>query len=238
MKKSLLFLLMLLACTIAYGQVGVNTESPQGVFHIDAQKNTNGNTNIADDIVVKANGNVGIGTNDPQAKVDIRSTTQGGGFRLQDGTQGTNRTLTSDANGNAFWKAGASLLSGMVYSSKPDFILTGINVLTDIGIQTTLSKGTYLINFKVSYFMIDGSLQEGDYHHLYFKEGSSLAGAEIAHFHDGVRNAYRDYPSYSKIIKFTEDTTLKAWVMWTKAGGQLLTDKDSYSTYLEWIKLE
>ncbi|NDW11090.1 hypothetical protein [Dysgonomonas sp. 520] len=104
MKKKLL-LLTLLACSVAYGQVGVNTESPQGIFHIDGQRNTNGNTNISDDVVVKTDGNVGIGTNDPQAKVDIRTATQGEGFRLQDGSQGNGMVLTSDATGNGKWSA-------------------------------------------------------------------------------------------------------------------------------------
>ncbi|NDW09526.1 hypothetical protein [Dysgonomonas sp. 520] len=105
MKKSLLFLLLFLAVTTLKSQVGVNTETPQGVFHIDGQRNTNGNTNVADDVVVTSAGNVGIGTNSPQTKVDIRSTTQGGGFRLQDGSQGNGMVLTSDASGNGKWSA-------------------------------------------------------------------------------------------------------------------------------------
>ncbi|NDW08156.1 hypothetical protein D0T56_00575 [Dysgonomonas sp. 520] len=86
-------------------QVGVNTESPQGVFHIDAARNTSGNTNVADDVVVDAQGRIGVGTNNPQTKVEIRSSTQGGGFRLQDGSQGSGMVLTSDANGNGKWSA-------------------------------------------------------------------------------------------------------------------------------------
>ncbi|NDW08167.1 hypothetical protein [Dysgonomonas sp. 520] len=105
MKKSSLILLIFLAVTALKAQVGVNTESPQGVFHIDAARNTSGNTNVADDVVVDAQGRVGIGTNAPQTKVDIRSSTQGGGFRLQDGSQGNNMILTSDANGNGRWSA-------------------------------------------------------------------------------------------------------------------------------------
>ncbi|NDW09611.1 hypothetical protein D0T56_08115 [Dysgonomonas sp. 520] len=151
---------MLLVGFKAYGQVGVNTESPQGVFHIDAQKNTNGNTNIADDIVVKANGNVGIGTNDPQTKVDIRSTTQGGGFRLQDGTQGTNRTLTSDANGNASWKPQAirSIVRpnqnvGNTLSNKYSSLGKGLSAgATEyVGVSITLPAGTWQISYNATF---------------------------------------------------------------------------------------
>lgn len=49
-------------------------------------------------------GNVGIGTNAPTAKLDVRGT-----FKLADGTQGANKVLTSDVNGSATWQApGAS----------------------------------------------------------------------------------------------------------------------------------
>jgi hypothetical protein len=44
-------------------------------------------------------GKVGVGTASPTAKLDVRGT-----FRLTDGTQGLDKVLTSDANGNATWK--------------------------------------------------------------------------------------------------------------------------------------
>jgi len=50
-------------------------------------------------------GNVGIGTTSftPSTKLDIRASTAGTGFRLVDGSQGANKVLQSDANGNASW---------------------------------------------------------------------------------------------------------------------------------------
>lgn len=46
---------------------------------------------------------VGIGTGAPTQKLDVR-----GVVRIVDGTQGLNKVLTSDANGNASWQAGGS----------------------------------------------------------------------------------------------------------------------------------
>ncbi|MBK9077593.1 MAG: hypothetical protein IPL77_21960 [Flavobacteriales bacterium] len=43
-------------------------------------------------------GNVGIGTTSPSAKLDVE-----GSFQLKDGSQGAQRILTSDADGNASW---------------------------------------------------------------------------------------------------------------------------------------
>ncbi|NDW08763.1 hypothetical protein, partial [Dysgonomonas sp. 520] len=104
MKKKILFLTAIAFSLTAMAQVGVNTENPQGIFHIDAARNTNGNTNISDDVVVDNNGNVGVGTNAPQTKVDIRSSTINKGFRLQDGSEDSGKVLTSDASGNATWQ--------------------------------------------------------------------------------------------------------------------------------------
>lgn len=44
------------------------------------------------------NGNVGIGTSNPNALLEVN-----GSFRLVNGSQGTGRVLTSDANGTATW---------------------------------------------------------------------------------------------------------------------------------------
>ena len=55
---------------------------------------------------------VGIGTAYPQALLDLEvGSAQSGevGFRLHDGTQGTGKVLTSDANGNASWVSSPSL---------------------------------------------------------------------------------------------------------------------------------
>lgn len=56
------------------------------------------------------NGNVGIGTSSPTAKLDIA-----GNIKIADGTQGTGKVLTSDANGHATWQSNQS--AGMSSSS-------------------------------------------------------------------------------------------------------------------------
>ncbi|MDL2215271.1 hypothetical protein LJC00_03690 [Dysgonomonas sp. OttesenSCG-928-M03] len=111
---------LLLACSllpsILFAQVGVNTENPQGTFHVDPLKNNNvsgapTSAQIKDDVLITPDGNVSLGTADTNPKimkVDIQ--TDGvkaapiTGFILQDGNQATTKILTSDATGNATWK--------------------------------------------------------------------------------------------------------------------------------------
>lgn len=61
---------------------------------------TIGTQNDGDDhIALMPTGNVGIGTQSPQAKLEVN-----GKVRITDGTQAAGRILTSDANGYATWK--------------------------------------------------------------------------------------------------------------------------------------
>ncbi|SHG16551.1 hypothetical protein [Dysgonomonas macrotermitis] len=102
--STILFIICISICAPLFAQVGINTTLPQGILHIDAQSNTSGTTNTRDDVIILENGNVGLGILSPSVKLHIVSVTQGGGFALQDGTQGANYILVSDADGNAFWK--------------------------------------------------------------------------------------------------------------------------------------
>jgi hypothetical protein len=76
--------------------VGVNTENPQGIFHVKAG---------GKDVVVKdGTGNVGIHTATPQAKVEIATPAPGNAaLRIVDGQQADGLILTSDSAGNARW---------------------------------------------------------------------------------------------------------------------------------------
>ncbi len=88
-----------------YGQVGINTTSPRGVFHIDAQGDTPDTgspslVQISNDIIVTTEGRFGIGTITPdsKSKLDIN-----GKIKISDGTQRDAYKLISDATGKAHW---------------------------------------------------------------------------------------------------------------------------------------
>lgn len=100
MKKRILLCSLLgviSVCSFSQSQrVGINTEDPQGVFHINGT-----NKDLSqDDFIVDANGNVGIGTRTPKSKLEIIGT-KGKGLRVTPpGTITKGEVIASDANGN------------------------------------------------------------------------------------------------------------------------------------------
>ncbi|SHF77320.1 hypothetical protein SAMN05444362_1104 [Dysgonomonas macrotermitis] len=109
MKKKCLLLLGIFSFGISHAQVGINTQNPQGIFHIDPQADTSGTSGSGDDVVVKDNGYVGIGTVDPVSRIHIKTqgtaTSPETGFILEDGNQSEGKILTAiDDTGLATWK--------------------------------------------------------------------------------------------------------------------------------------
>jgi hypothetical protein len=119
MKKRILFLCLLggLGATAQAqsGIIGINTENPKGVLHIDGASMPPATTNpqtgdvspaqAVDDVIVDAQGRIGIGHLSPEAQIDIHSDTPGA-IRIQDGTEGEGKLLFSDANGLGAWGPG------------------------------------------------------------------------------------------------------------------------------------
>jgi hypothetical protein len=93
--------------------VGINTENPKGVLHIDGAADNHPTGNIsataADDVVIDTLGRIGIGTATPVARVDIQTGTQGGALRINPGgIQEAGMLLTSDDKGRGRWETPAA----------------------------------------------------------------------------------------------------------------------------------
>lgn len=119
------FLLMLcLSGTISlYAQVGINTKVPYTgrVLHIDGAGDNVSAVSVtaaqaANDIVIDLDGNMGVGTITPTAKLHIATSGTTLPIRIADGSEGVDKYLTSDENGYATW-INKPTPNGIVYYS-------------------------------------------------------------------------------------------------------------------------
>ncbi|NDW08804.1 hypothetical protein D0T56_03930 [Dysgonomonas sp. 520] len=139
-------------------QVGIKTENPQALLHIDAQSKTNPATGApskmqqSDDIVVTSDGKVGIGTIAPASKMEINTeVTSDIPIQIKDGTQGTGKFLVSDANGVGTWQ-NVSPPSGRVYPiqwiTPGSTFATGVSTLAPGSEFTIPSDGFYSMEVR------------------------------------------------------------------------------------------
>ena len=140
----------LFSSVFLFSQVGINTENPQGVLHVDGGKDnptigTPSTIQQANDFIITSAGNVGIGTTNPTKKLEIVSTTSPV-FRLNDGSQQTGYYMVSDINGNGSWKSLTTSIIGV-------FPITGYNGSVETssnnqaytGVSLTLPPGRWLV---------------------------------------------------------------------------------------------
>lgn len=121
MKKLIVLIVTVISVTV-FGQVGINTENPQQMFHTDGQ-NDNPPTGTPtemqqlNDVVITENGQIGVGTIAPTEKLDVEgiarvrdlplngtsnaiyTQSDGTGSSTQNQTFTATRTVVADANG-------------------------------------------------------------------------------------------------------------------------------------------
>jgi hypothetical protein len=102
-------------CLKAQTGVGIHTENPLGVFHLDGRSSSassnpaSGSTltpaQQADDVIITETGLTGIGTASPSSRLEINTQSQtGGALRILSGSPASGKVLTSDAQGTGAWQ--------------------------------------------------------------------------------------------------------------------------------------
>jgi len=156
MKKKLL--LAAICCyTVSLCQVGIDTDTPSATLDI-VSKGNNGttkaleinNSSTTELFTVLDNGNVGINNASPSTLLHIKNNSSPA-LRVEDGTQGDGKILTSDANGNASWQTIAvKSIAGDLPVSPISFTSYGtgspLNISQYTGGTITLPPGKWLIS--------------------------------------------------------------------------------------------
>lgn len=179
MQYKYFILISTLAFGSLIGQTGINTIFPQGAFHIDGNSDntaTQNPTMESNDVLVKTDGKIGVGTDNPAAKLHIRSESVGNAFRLADGTEGTGKLLSIiNINGDVSWKD--RTLTKTVLADGNGFSGPVNTNLAYISRKVTLEPGKWIIKTNlvlsvkgVSAEYTDGSVNKGFYARFYWAD--------------------------------------------------------------------
>lgn len=201
MKKIIFSALVLSLGGLSYGQVGVKTQKPIGVFNIDGARDNGGSTNPSaaaqlNDVTVLASGFTGIGVTNPTTRFHVvtgGTNAVGGaipGIKIVDGNQSDKYIMTSDANGMGTWKyldqgastmppARADLSSGVAITSDNSgapFIYSGVTL--------HVPKGRYILNagLRVDYTTMSPSITYASSYYLQVYISSSQSSITQAGF--------------------------------------------------------
>ncbi|APA93837.1 hypothetical protein BK054_16740 [Myroides sp. ZB35] len=146
--KYIYILSTFITCTISFAQIGINTELPLGSLHVDPQKNnkTVDANKFTDDFIIVPSGNVGIGTIQPNTKLEIFSDSFGA-LKIVDGTQKEGNVLTSNENGTATWKTLPNMKSSVLanYPSQTITVKSKDSGYSYLEYNITLTKGKWMI---------------------------------------------------------------------------------------------
>ncbi len=141
---TLITAMLMFFVTSSYAQVAINKDGSQAnsssIFHVkgDAtQKN----------IIIEpgTDGNVGIGTDNPTATLDVQ-----GSLKVTDGSQGENKILVSDSDGKSSWKKITDVSTGLMSPSFPNGLEGVVPKVVMVNSSTT-----YTVPNKVTFYILN-----------------------------------------------------------------------------------
>ncbi|MDM1548835.1 hypothetical protein HX096_13335 [Empedobacter falsenii] len=260
--KNIYLILSFLITTALFAQVGVGTTNPQQVLHIDASMNNDSSTqNIyEDDVVVTAEGKLGVGTINPITKVDLRSKTLTDnviaiGPTTQTATQAKEGALQYNGNlklsdGTNWINLPGKSLNALVYANnssnqslanntqvlikswtKQEDVTNSLDAVT--GIFTAPKDGVYVVSFNAALSFAD--IPNNSYIEIHLKSNASQGVPEY--------RCLNSYPGFSTgnatnissinctgIFYLKKNETLSPNIFHTFGGSRNLINDASYNT--------
>lgn len=201
-----LMLLILVSPLVLFSQVGINTQNPLGVFHIDPQANTSSvGVNDDDDFIVTDDGKVGIGTTNPQTTLHVN-----GNMRYSDGYEQAGYILRSrNASGDAYWSE-QRLVNPMILPNQSNIETVISNSIYNIknnslhymGLSITLPwAGRWKVFFKANYRQYTQGNKA--YYILWYLSASATVNTNIEKAYSGYSGSAFD----SRPIMVTSNCT-------------------------------
>lgn len=218
------------SCVIeAKAQIGVYTENPKYLFHLDAKANnpSSGAVSAAlmsDDFMIDGNGNVGVGVS-PTTKLDINGALFLSGTGLK-----ADMRLVSDAQGNASWKEIndmlkpiESILKGLLYGNADGLVDPNVEdrtrSLTVPKVWTNLTRtsikvtpGIWLVYSSVG---ANGYAQRTGPNFFWIQlrnKTNSKVLETVGSLHE-YEGGYWAKPQFVKLITFTANAELEVWAI-------------------------
>ncbi|RWU08682.1 hypothetical protein [Pedobacter chitinilyticus] len=179
-------LAIILSFSLAYAQnnTGVKTKDPNGILHVDGQKDNSAAPTAAqqaNDFIITPAGNIGIGNIFPTVKLlidnDVAKTPA---IKIVDGTQQTGRVLTSDANGVGTWADVPTFRATILGTFPPSTSSITVNANTNTGsanfvysgVSIFLPQGKWAVNAGMTF----GGVNTDIWHHCYLSSSQSPSG--------------------------------------------------------------
>ena len=195
-----------------YFQADGATTSTSSAGKIKFATTPNGTTSTVDRMVIREDGDVGIATSDPQAKLHVN-----GSLRISNGSQGAGKVLTSDANGTATWQTPPS--SQAMLRNDVAYIFSGSTVVFNFsnslfnsitgssfsGTSLTLPQGVYEIESELALntnSSVEWNLRVGGTVSTQSVKGVSASASYNANISSHKQIAIVNIPSGGSMIDF------------------------------------
>lgn len=230
---SISIIISFIANLSSYSQIGVNTENPNFLVHIDGLKNNQATGSVTalqmlDDVVIDANGNVGLGTA-PSTKLDVNGSLFLSGTKLE-----ADMRLISDANGYATWRSINNLLKpiesiqkGLLYGDPAgladpnvedparsySWTATQINGWTNITrTAITVTPGTWLVYASVGFTGYGDPAKGNNFFWMQLRNKTAGTTLETTGNLLEFTGGYWAKPQFMKLITFQQNAQLEIWV--------------------------